>query len=128
MRADGSAARRITVLPRSASNDLGPRFSPNGKRLLFTRVRGEGRTETGALFTVRLDGTGLRRLTTFALHVEEGDWSPDGTRIVFHAHPDPDTRADVYVIDPNGRHLTNLTRNPALVAGSDDPVWSPDGR
>lgn len=128
MSSDGGELRRVTVRPSGYQSDAQPRFSPDGKQLLFTRYRGEGRTEKAALFTVRLDGTGLRRLTTFALHAGDSDWSPDGKRIVFEAYPSPDAYGDIYVIGANGRNLRNLTRNPAGKAGSADPVWAPDGR
>jgi Tol biopolymer transport system component len=127
MEADGGELRRVTA-PAAGLRDGKPRFSPNGKRLVFTRYRGQGRAEKAALFTVRLDGTGVRRLTAYTLHVDDSDWSPDGRRIVFDAYPDPDAYGDIYVVDADGRHLRNLTRNPKGEAGSADPVWSPDGR
>jgi TolB protein len=133
MRSDGRGLHRVTVLPPGYEVDIAPRFSPDGKRLVFTRFRGKGcpqpycPSEHAALFTVALDGTGLRRLTTFAIHAGEADWSPDGKRIVFEAYPNG-PYGDVYVIGVNGRNLRNLTRNPIIgQAGSADPVWSPDG-
>ena len=128
MNSDGSNPRRITTLPANATNDLAPRFSPDGNRLVFTRYRGKDRAEKAALFTVRLDGTQLRQLTSFAIHAGDADWSPDGRRLVFEAYPNPAAFGDVYVVGANGRHLSNLTRNPPGKAGSADPVWSPDGR
>ena len=95
---------------------------------MFTRYRGEDRAEKAALFTVRLDGTNLRQLTTFKIHAGDADWSPGGRRLVFEAYPNPGSFGDVYVIGANGRNLRNLTRNPAGRAGSADPVWSPDGK
>jgi TolB protein len=127
MRPDGSDTRRVTTLPAGYQADLAPRFSPDGKRLVFTRYRGSGGSEKAALYVVRLDGTGLRRLTTFAIHAGDADWSPDGKRIVFEAYPSARSYGDVWVIGVNGRGLRNLTRNPLGEAGSADPVWSPDG-
>ena len=51
-------------------------------------------------------------------------WSPDGARIAFvrdtsHAL----TTRDLYLMDPDGAHLTRLAPGPA----SGGPVWSPDG-
>lgn len=129
MRADGSGLRRVTVLPSGYEFDLAPRFSPDGKRLVFVRYRGKGcpqpycPSEHPALFVVGVDGTGLRQLTSFALHPGDADWSPDGKRIVFEAYPNG-PYADVYVIGANGHNLRNLTRDPT---GQADPVWSPDG-
>ena len=124
MSPDGGHVRRVT----RDANDVAPRFSPDGKRLVFTRERGGGRSAKAALFTVRLDGTGLHRLTSFAIKAGDADWSPDGTRIVFEAYPNPDAYGDVYVVSAKGGRPVNLTKNPPGQAGSADPVWSPDGR
>ena len=83
----GANPRRITSVPANAENDLTPRFSPDGSRLVFTRYRGKGRAEKAALFTVRLDGSSLHQLTSFSIHAGDADWSPDGTQIAFEAYP-----------------------------------------
>ena len=75
MNADGTNLRRVTVPP-TGSEDGKPRFSPSGKQLVFTRFRGKDLAEKAAVFTVSLDGTHLRRLTTFAIHADDLDWSP----------------------------------------------------
>jgi Tol biopolymer transport system component len=128
MHADGTSLQRVTSRPPGYQGDVAPRFSPDGSRLVFTRYRGEGASEKAALFVVRLDGSGLRRLTTFAIHAGDADWSPDWARIVFEAYPTPGSYGDVYVIRAAGGGPVDLTRNPVGQAGSADPVWSPDGR
>jgi Tol biopolymer transport system component len=128
MSARGENLRRVTTLPAGDANDLAPRFSPDGTKLVFTRYRGTGGAEKAALFVVRLDGAGVRRLTSFAIHAGDADWSPDGTRIVFEAYPNLTAYGDVYVVGATGGRPANLTRNPVGQAGSADPVWSPDGR
>ena len=71
---DGGEVRRITTLPPGYEFDLAPRFAPDGKHLVFTRYRGKGcpqpfcPSERAALFVVGLDGSGLRQLTSFAIH------------------------------------------------------------
>jgi Tol biopolymer transport system component len=143
MDADGSNVSRVTPLPAKAEFDQAARFSPDGRRLVFTRYWGNrslsnGRVtaETAALFTVRLDGSGLRRLTSWGLRPNDADWSPDGTKIVFEAYPRfPNSEFDapsgshgeVYTMDADGGHLKNITDN-FRHAGSSDPVWSPDGK
>jgi len=127
MRADGSGLRRVTALPAGMASDLAPRFSPDGRRLVFTRYRGEGRVEKAALFVVGVDGSGLRPLTSFAIHAGDADWAPNGRTIVFEAYSSPASYGDVYVIPAAGGRPTNLTRNPTGHAGSADPVWAPDG-
>ncbi len=127
MNADGSDMRRLTAAS-AGFHDGKPRFSPSGKQLVFTRFRGKEADEKAAIFTVRLDGTELHRLTSFAIHADDLDWSPDGKRIVFDGYPNPNAYGDIYVVDANGRHLRNLTHNPPGKAGSADPVFSPDGK
>jgi TolB protein len=126
----GSTGGRITQLvkPPKGYDDYKPRFSPDGRQLAFARARGTADHAPAALFTVWLDGTHLRRLTSFGLRIDDSDWSPDGKRIVFEAYPNPNAYGDIYVIDANGGRPVNLTRNPAGRSGSADPTWSPDGR
>ncbi len=58
-------------------------------------------------------------------------WSPDGTRIAFQS--DRKGNADIYVMDPDGSHITQLTKDLFaslyyLRSASDEqPAWSPDG-
>jgi len=130
MHANGGKLRRVTR-PSPPLSDYAPRFSPNGARLVFLRARGTAETAPSALFTVRLDGSGLHQLTRYSLHVDQSDWSPNGKRIVFEAYPHGrgnGAYGDIFVIDAAGGQPINLTRNPVGLAGSLDPVWSPDGR
>jgi Tol biopolymer transport system component len=128
-RPDGSRLRRITVLPPDAGLDAAARFSPDGRSLVFTRYRDDGRGgEESALFTVRLDGRPERQVTPFALHAGDATWSPDGRRLVLEAYPTPTSRGDVCTVHRDGSRLRNLTRNDPAMAGSADPVWSPDGK
>jgi Tol biopolymer transport system component len=125
MDADGTNVRRVTTLPRKAKFDFAPRFSPDGTKLVFTRYI----TDTGrsALFTVRVDGGGLKQLTPWGNGAEDADWSPDGKKLVFEAYPDLGSRGEVFTIDADGQQLTNLTDNDRSGGGSSDPVWSLDG-
>jgi Tol biopolymer transport system component len=124
MNTSGGSVRRITTLPHGYEFDAAPRFSPDGTRLVFTRYRGTGGTETAALFTVRRDGRQLRRLTPFVLHAGDADWSPDGTTIVFEAYPHANAFGDIYTVSAAGGTPRNLTHDQP---GQADPCWSPDG-
>jgi Tol biopolymer transport system component len=115
--------RRITSPARPLS-DYEPRFSPDGTHIVFARARGTADNAPAALFTVRLDGSRLHRLTSFTLKVGASDWSPDGKRIVFEAYPNG-AYGDIYVVDASGGRPLNLTHDPN---GQADPVWSPDGQ
>lgn len=80
-------------------------------------------TAPAALFTVRLDGSDLHRLTPFSLHVDDSDWSPDGKRIVFEGYPNG-AYGDIYAVAATGGSTVNLTHDSD---GQADPTWSPDG-
>jgi TolB protein len=123
--ADGGKLRRVTH-PRPPWSDYKPRFSPDGGRLIFARARGTADHAPAALFTERLDGSGLHRLTPYVAGADDPDWSPDGKRIVFEAYPHG-PYGDIYVVDATGGKPVNLTRNPVGKAGSADAVWAPDG-
>ncbi len=128
MDADGTNVRRVSTLPEKAEVDTAPRFSPDGRRLVFTRYISEEIPIESALFTVRVDGGGLKQLTPWGMGAGDADWSPDGNKIVFEASPDATSHGEIFTIDAdNGQQLTNLTDNERSGGGSSDPVWSPDG-
>ena len=148
IRPDGTGMRRVTALPPTTSWQGSPRFSPDGRKLVFTEFRSgnilKNRREgamagaTSALFTINVDGTGLRQITPWGNNAGDADWSPDGKRLVFEtvfAHIG--NMASVYVVDADGQHLTNLTHDKGITGTGNfdalrletsfDPVWSPDG-
>ena len=123
MRANGTKLRQLTD-PKPPLSDYKPRFSPDGTHLVFTRERGTGDFGSAALFTMRLDGSHLQRLTPFSVHADDSDWSPDGKRVVFDGYPGSEAFGDIYVVHANGGRVVNLTRD---TDGQADPAWSPDG-
>jgi hypothetical protein len=80
-------------------------YSPNGNRLVITRAN----ETTYELDTVKLDGSGMKRITPEGMDFNfgNGNWSPQGNRIVFSAHvPNGDYHSSVWVVhfDGNGLH------------------------
>ena len=137
---DGSHMRRFTRLPEGVNWDGAPRFSPDGKKLVFTRFR-DGYTKPNgqvvepmsALFIVKPNGSGLHRITDWSSPGPgDADWSPDGKKLVFEQNGPVGDRGDAWVIGADGRGLRNLTAAAAvphsLFEGFYDPVWSPDGK
>jgi len=74
------------------------------------------------IYTVRADGSDLRRLTNYGTYTAEGILSPDKRRIVFTSLKDGDL--DIYTMNVDGSDVRRLTTTPGYDGG---PWWSPDG-
>ena len=73
---DGGPPRQLTGGPK---HDSHPRFSPDGRRVLFS----SDRSGSGQLWVIDLDGGEARQLTTISTDASHGTWSPDGKWIAF---------------------------------------------
>jgi TolB protein len=119
MRADGTHPRRITQRGANPAlehhfADLAPAWSPTGKRLAFERadqIEAGGRSNHHAIFTVRLDGTGLRRITPWALDAAQPDWSPNGRWILFRSHEPSPTAGNIWLVHPDGTGRHRVTHD-----------------
>jgi TolB protein len=97
----------------------------NGK-IVFRRYL-DGRHQTGALFTVNPDGSGLRQITHPPKGIVETEpvWSPDAKRIAFEY--DVGSKSLVYLVSADGKDPKPLAACTGDCAGQDSPAWSPDG-
>lgn len=103
----------LKQLTRGPYPSQAPAFSPDGKRIAFARL-GAG------IFSMNLDGTGLRRLTTNGRDSFPA-WSPDGKQIAF-VRPSADGWR-VFVMSASGTGERQLRRAPS--AGR--PSWTARG-
>lgn len=107
-----------------------PSPSPDGTQLVFavsqTLPNGELQND---LYVVSRNGQNMRWLTRMPGLEDDPAWSPDGTKILFHA-TDENHRSDIYVVDAvDGGGLTNLTAFiGAEMYAKRHPAWSPDGK
>jgi Tol biopolymer transport system component/imidazolonepropionase-like amidohydrolase len=112
-----------------------PQFSPDGRQLVVCAYQDGG----FHLWTMRPDGSGLRRRTDGPWDDRGPAWSPDGTRIAFSSERGGDTVTGspyrIWVIDVRTGELTRLTGLPGQDGPEQDgawedfdPTWSPDGR
>jgi len=122
---------------KGAPDISGLAWSPGGTELAFTVHNDNGKRVKPvggrALFVIRANGTGLRRLTAWSLQADgELDWSPDDSHILFRTvtyfadSPGP-SDGDLYTIRPDGSDLRQLTHFPpgtGVQLGS----YSPDGK
>ncbi|HWH05271.1 MAG TPA: hypothetical protein VNT23_02405 [Gaiellaceae bacterium] len=128
MNADGSRVRRVTRLAKRGYGSYSPAWSPDGRTLVFSS---SGPTpENPELYSIRPDGTGLKRLTRTRGDAETlGDdgmpsFSPDGRTIVFTSNRTGD--GELWTMRPDGSGQRRLAGAPR----ADDwaPRYSPDGR
>ena len=123
MNDDGSHRRRLTRNTTALDND--PRWSPDGKRIAFTRdMDRTQRQTTSEVFIMNADGTDPQRLTHNNVIDAYPSWSPDGHSLVFTSTRSG--RWEVFVIDLAPRAVTQLTGGDADTASA-SPDWSPDG-
>jgi formylglycine-generating enzyme required for sulfatase activity len=109
MKANGQDPKPLT---KDAHADADPRFSPDGRRILFTTLRG-GFPE---VWVMARDGSGPTKVTGGS----QGAWSPDGGSIVFIR----DNQA--WVRELAGGRERRLTPEGWERCGV--PAWSPDGK
>ena len=105
---------KIYVEGRAITRGAQPTWSPDGRRLAFTRL--------GEIYVVDADGRNERRLTTAAQPLAFPAWSPDGRTIAYAGV------RDVYTIPVRGGRPKNLTRSPKPWLLRTTPAFSPDGR
>ena len=94
----------------SGNNDIRPRFSPDGSKIVFESFR-DGRPQ---IYVMNSDGSGQTRLTNNTAYETAPSWSPDGTKILFTSLRDG--HHALYVMNGDGSNQTRVT------AGSDG-VW-----
>ena len=96
----------------------GPRWSPDGKSLVFAVSR------YNSIAVQDADGGDRHRLTDHAYNEYGEAWSPVARRILYGR----ENREGIYVIDADGTDDHRLTRDSPPQIGWGALAWSPDGR
>lgn len=109
MHASGKNARQLT---KSEGNDADPRFSPDGKRILYTTLEG-GFPE---IWLMNRDGSEPKSVTKGL----QGSWAPDGKSIVF-IH---DNQTFIRDLDTGKERLAT----PKAWERCGTPAFHPDGK
>jgi TolB protein len=135
MNADGSGVRKLTD-----NETYEPAWSPNGKKIAFTRFNNGGDSVFGEIYTMNADGSGLKRIVDgcfsdqcFKLYGSP-DWSPDGKKIALEGAEflpcDGDAAKSIYTVNPDGSGLKRITHTGRRVCYPPDfsPDWSPNAK
>jgi len=125
--AAGSDAQRLTWVDHPDAFDQRSNWSPDGEWIAYTEVRGPGQS---AILKMRPDGTGIVELTPWAMAANNAKWSPDGSRIAFNSHndPQPGEDANLYTMRPDGTGMVQLTHYAGGKLNAYVGGWSPDGK
>jgi dipeptidyl aminopeptidase/acylaminoacyl peptidase len=119
--ADGTG---FHTLPIPAGLNLGCGvWAPDG-----THCAGEGWNDQGAgVYLVNIADGSAVRLTSNPLggHDIPGDFSPDGTQLVFGRYDSGDTGIGLFIVNTDGSGLHELTS--AILQPANDGDWSPQG-
>jgi TolB protein len=109
MNADGTGVQRIT---RGPERDIFASWSPDGRWIVFTRLKEERGIPD--LWLVRPNGTGAH---LFARSGSSPSWSPGGSRIGF------DSPGGVWTVSVDGKERRKFASGELS-----ELSWSPDGR
>jgi Tol biopolymer transport system component/DNA-binding winged helix-turn-helix (wHTH) protein len=119
MDADGGNWVRLTNNP---AWDAGPIWSPDGTRIAFFSRR-DCKDGAAAIHVMNADGGNVMRLTECQTFVDCVSWSPDDRKLLYVS--DRDGNFEIYAINADPSHQTNVTRHPAEDI---EPAWSRDGK
>jgi dipeptidyl aminopeptidase/acylaminoacyl peptidase len=98
----GGESKQLT----RGGHDLRPRWSPDGKRLVFL----SSRDGTQQVYSIALEGGEAARLTSLSTDADNELWSPDGKSIAFVASVYPDCKDDACNAQRNDQKEKNKVK------------------
>jgi dipeptidyl aminopeptidase/acylaminoacyl peptidase len=121
------ATGKKRALTEGQFDDALPRWSPDGKRLLFSSRRETVRTNSD-LFVISAEGGAPTKLETRDVDGEslEGSWSKDATRIAFTTNVR--RRYEIAVATLKGNEVIRVDPLTKSIFDEREPAWRPDGR
>ena len=94
-----------------------PDWAPGGGELVFVS---QDTTGLGNLFAIRIDGTGLRQLTSDTAYYDNPAWSPNGDWIAVE-RGDASGVWELHLVSADGAEAVKVAEKVY------HPAWSPDG-
>jgi Tol biopolymer transport system component/predicted Ser/Thr protein kinase len=103
----------------STMQDLGPHFSPDGSRVVFS----SDRSGVYEVWTCAADGSNQAQLTRLRGYSGAPRWSPDGRTIAFDSSVEGQN--EIFTIGADGGPAARITNHPGMDVV---PTWSRDSR
>lgn len=119
MAPDGSHIQQLT---HKKGTNSGPKFSPDGQFLLHHQFFG---AERAYIHKIDLHTGKSTQLTGDNLYATSPSYSPDGKQIVFINKDQETGRSDIYMMNADGSHKTQLTKDETKQRNA---IFSRDGR
>jgi Tol biopolymer transport system component len=120
----GAGTEQLPNTPYLVGSDADPAFSPDGRTIVFRRLRALGAGGLGVWDIVRVvnDGTGLTVLTSGNVYRGAPDWGDQG--ITFQETDPATSRSYIVVINPDGSNR-RLPLTAASTVELNFPRWLP---
>lgn len=123
-----AAGGKATALRSGLANDLQPRFSPDGKKILFTSDAGGGDN----IWVMNSDGSDARPITNESFRLlNNGVWSPDGQYIIARKHFSSGRSlgaGEIWMYHITGGAGYQLSKRKNDQQDVNEPSVSPDGK
>jgi dipeptidyl aminopeptidase/acylaminoacyl peptidase len=104
-RPEPAEGRRLT----SGIRDTAPRWSPDGKHLVFVRaVDKDGKAQPAQLYLMAMDGGEARAITQMPRGAGSPVWSPDGTQIAFTSATGGGNTTGAEDVKADGAHKSDV--------------------
>ena len=124
----GMAGGDAKALTSGVAWDQQPRFSPDGKRIVFTSDRGGGDN----IWVMNRDGSDAKAVSSEKFRLLNSPaWAPDGEFIVARKHFTSTRSAgagEMWLYHRSGGGGVQMTKRPNDQKDAGEPAFSPDGR
>lgn len=109
----------ITV---TTGRDTDPRWSPDGRKIAFSRTTGTAGNATSNLVVTDQDGDKSVNVAPDDFDEASFRWAPDSKHIMFVS--EATGNAEIYIVTPDGKDTKQLTSNRVIDAA---PRWNSNG-